>query len=83
MKSIAELLLNHPVPGLKEAYVREEIAFVVSETLGIVCTPKQIQVKNQSIYIALPPVAKSALILKNALFVETLSKKGIDVTRIV
>lgn len=83
MKSIAELLLNHPVPGLKEAYVREEIAFVLSETLGIACTPKQIQVKNQYVYIALPPVAKSALILKNLSFKESLSKKGIDITNIV
>lgn len=83
MKSIAELLLNHPVPGLKEAYVREEIAFVVSEILGVACAPKQIQVKNQSIYIALPPVAKSALVLKHASFVDALNSKGIEVRKIV
>ncbi|MBP6868660.1 MAG: hypothetical protein KBC16_00940 [Candidatus Pacebacteria bacterium] len=83
MKSIAELLLNHPIPGLKEAYVREEIAFVVSETLGISCVPKQIQVKHSAIYIALPPVAKSALLLKHTQFTSALIKKGIDVARVV
>jgi len=83
MKSIAELLLNHPVPGLKEAYVREEIAFVVSEVLGVACVPKQIQVKHSAIYIALPPVAKSALLLKRAQLTEALNKKGIDVVRVV
>jgi hypothetical protein len=83
MKSIADLLLNHPVPGLKEAYVREEIAFVVGEVLGIICTPKQIQVKHNAIHVALPPVAKSALVLKRRELTEALAKKGIEVLRVV
>lgn len=83
MKSIAELLLKHSIPGLKEAYVREEVAHTIQEVLGISCTPTHVSIKNRSVYISLPPVAKAALHLKQKTFQETLSSKGITIHAIV
>lgn len=83
MKSIAELLLNHSIPGLKEAYVREEVAYTIQEILGVPCTPKQVSIKDRSVRISLPPIAKAALHLKQKSFQEALSSKGITIHTIV
>jgi hypothetical protein len=45
MKSLADLLLNHKVPGVRDAQIRHAIAEELSGLLNIPIEPKQVKYK--------------------------------------
>jgi hypothetical protein len=64
MKSLTDLLLNHKVPGVREAQARHTIAEVISNKLGIAIGANKIQYEKGDLVITVPPVIKSAIRLK-------------------
>lgn len=82
MKTLADLLKNHPVPGIKEAEVRRACAETLSRVTGVSITPKQVSFVDGKLSLSVPPVVKSALVLKFALAQEALQKKGITLREI-
>jgi hypothetical protein len=82
MKSLADLLLNHKVPGVRDAQIRHAIAEELSEILKIPITPKQIKYKDSDLVLAVPPIVKSVLILKKEEILQKLNERGIRITTI-
>ena len=82
MKAIADLLLAHTIPGVRLSEIRSTCAEAVSRTIGIPVARKQITYDEGRLSIAVPPVVKSALVLKQEELKQTLRACGISVTEI-
>ena len=82
MKTLAELLRNHPVPGIKEAEIRRACAEVITRVTGVTVGPKQISFTDGSLSLSVPPVLKSALVLKFSEAQEALQKEGVTLREI-
>jgi hypothetical protein len=82
MKSLADLLLNHKVPGVRDAQIRHAIAEEVSGLLGISITPKQVKFKEGDLVLAVPPVVKSAIKLRSEEIIQALKGRGIRINSI-
>lgn len=82
MKSLTDLLKNHPIPGIREAEIRRTCAEVVKKAVGVVVEPKHIKMSDGVLSLAVPPLLKSALILKFSEVQEGLLKEGITLTEI-
>ncbi|MDB5245325.1 MAG: hypothetical protein JWN90_430 [Parcubacteria group bacterium] len=79
---LGDIIARLKVPGLKESNERHVLAKVLSESLGIPVTPKQIMFKEGILSVAVPPVVKSALHIKQTEILERISKEGITVRSI-
>lgn len=82
MKSLADLLLNHKVPGVRDAQIRHAIAEELSTMLNIPITPKQVKYKDADLVLAVPPVVKSMIKLKAQEIIEVLAGRDIRVATI-
>lgn len=82
MKSLADLLLNHKVPGVRDAQIRHAIAEELSTMLNIPITPKQVKYKDADLVLAVPPVVKSMIKLKTQEIIEVLAGRDIRVATI-
>lgn len=82
MKSLADLLLNHKVPGVRDAQIRHAIAEELSTLLQIPITPKQVKFKDGDLVLAVPPIVKSVIKLKNEEIVKTLGERNIRINSI-
>lgn len=82
MKSLADLLLNHKVPGVRDAQIRHAIAEEVSTLLQIPIEPKQVKFKDGDLVLAVPPIVKSVIKLKTEEIVQILSARNIRVNSI-
>lgn len=82
MKTLAELLKNHPIPGIREAEVRRSCAEVLTRVTGVSILPKHVSFTDGMLSLTVPPVVKSALVLKFAVAQETLQKEGITLREI-
>lgn len=82
MKRLADLLLNHKVPGVRDAQIRHAIAEELSGILKIPITPKQIKYKDSDLVLAVPPVVKSVVKLNMEKIVAALGERGIRVSTI-
>ncbi|KND50109.1 MAG: hypothetical protein AB203_03930 [Parcubacteria bacterium C7867-008] len=82
MKSLADLLLNHKVPGVRDAQIRHAIAEELSTLLNITIEPKQVKYKDADLVLAVPPVVKSVIKLRTEEIIEILKRRDIRVTTI-
>jgi hypothetical protein len=82
MKSLADLLLNHKVPGVRDAQIRHAIAEELTEFLKIPITPKQVKYRDADLVLAVPPVVKSAILLNKEKILAALGERGIRVATI-
>ncbi|MBU1292467.1 hypothetical protein KJ819_00175 [Patescibacteria group bacterium] len=82
MFSLADLLKNHPIPGLKEAAIRGECAEAVSLVLGVSIPTKKIAYDAGVLTLSLAPVVKSAALLKQDKIKTALQERGIDLKEI-
>ena len=76
-KSLKDLISRLPIPGLKESNDRHTIAAKLTEILHIPIKAKQITFKDSILTVAVPPVVKSALHIKQGELLEQLAKEGI------
>lgn len=82
MKSLADLLLNHKVPGVRDAQIRHAIAEELSTLLKVPIMPKQVKYKDADLVLAVPPVVKSMIRLKTQEIIDTLAGRDIRITTI-
>ncbi|HEX8591328.1 MAG TPA: hypothetical protein VF696_01065 [Candidatus Paceibacterota bacterium] len=77
--SIRDILARHPTPGVREANIRHSVAEAVTEIFGVTVTPSQVQHEDGRFTIKVPPVLKSALLLRLEELKERLKRDGIEV----
>lgn len=82
MKSLADLLLNHKVPGVRDAQIRHSIAEELSSMFNIPILPKQVRYKDADLVLAVPPVVKSMIRLRSTEIVEKLKERDIPIATI-
>ncbi len=82
MKSLADLLLKHRVPGARDAQIRHTIAEELTIILSIKILPTQIGYKDADVVLAVPPVVKSAVRLHTKAIVAALEERGIRISTI-
>jgi hypothetical protein len=64
MLAISDLLLKYKIPGVRESEIRRICAEEVTALTGCVLAPNQIQYKNENLILSVPPVLKSALLVR-------------------
>ena len=64
MKSLRDLLLKHKVPGAEEAETRRICAAILSNVTSVSILPKQIKYQDEILSLSVPPIVKSALLMK-------------------
>jgi hypothetical protein len=79
---LSDLIARLKVPGLKESNERHVLAEVLTKTLGVAVQPKQITFKEGILTVAVPPVVKSALHIKQTDILERAAKEGVIVRSI-
>jgi len=79
MRSLSELLLNHPIPGLRESERRRLCAEAVSEILGLPVKASQVKYEEQILSLSIAPVMKSELLLRQASLIELFTARGVKV----
>lgn len=82
MKSLRDLLLTHKVPGVAEAETRRICASVLSNITSIAILPKQIKYQDGILSLAVPPIVKSALLIKFEMAKEALAHENITIREI-
>lgn len=82
MKTLAELLKNHPIPGIREAEIRRTCALTIAKVLSIDVAPKHIHLQDGVLTISLPPVVRSAVLVRAENVKTLLQEEGITVSSI-
>jgi hypothetical protein len=82
MKSLADLLLNHKVPGVRDAQIRHAIAEELTALLQIPIEPKQVHYKDADLIFSVPPVVKSAILLNKEKIITKLAERDIRIATI-
>ena len=80
--SIRDLLARHPAPGIREANVRHTIASVLTELTGVTVGPEKIAHTEGRVVVNVPPVLKSAILLRAEELTERLKAEKILVTEL-
>ncbi|KND51536.1 MAG: hypothetical protein AB202_03125 [Parcubacteria bacterium C7867-007] len=82
MKSLADLLLNHKVPGVRDAQIRHAIAEELTQLLQVPIEPRQVKYKDADLVLAVPPIIKSVVKLRTQEIIEVLQKRDIRIATI-
>lgn len=82
MKSLSDLLLNHKVPGVRDAQIRHAIAEDLTSLLQIPIQPKQVHYKDADLVLKVPPVVKSAVKLNTENIIAALAARDIRISTI-
>ena len=64
MNSLSDLLLKYKIPGVRSSQIRKICAEEVLALTGCELQPSQVQYKNENLTLSVPPVLKSALLLR-------------------
>ena len=64
MHSLSDLLLKYKIPGVRASQIRRICAEEVFALTGCELQPSQLQYKNERLTLSVPPVLKSALLLR-------------------
>lgn len=80
--SIRDILAKHPVPGVREANIRHEVAKAITEVTGVEVLPRQVSHVEGNLALTIPPVLKSALLLRQEELKTRLREAGVEVTGI-
>jgi len=78
--SIRDILARIKVPGVREANIRHEVAAAITDITGITVTPSQVTYTEGNLALNVPPVMKSALLLRMNELKTRLREAGIEVT---
>ncbi len=82
MLSLADLLKNHPVPGIKEAAIREDCVDILTKALGVSISVRKIKYESGVLTLSVPPVVKSAALLKQAELATLFLERGLALKEI-
>ena len=78
MKSLSDLLLKYKIPGVREVEIRRICAEEVLALTGCKLTPLQVQYKNENLRLSVPPVLKSALLIRKAELLKRIKERDIE-----
>jgi len=82
MRSLSELLLKHPVPGLRQAERRKICAETISKLIGLPIKQNQIALDNEILSLSVSSVIKSEILLHETKLRELLSASGVIVKKV-
>lgn len=82
MLSVSELLLTYHIPGVRAAEIRRICADEIGSITGYPLNAKQVQYKNDCVHLSVPPLVKSALILKHDELNTRLTARGLSIKTI-
>lgn len=80
---INEILARLKIPGLEESHTRHTIAELLTSTIGVPITPKQITKKETNLFLNVPPIIKSAITLHKTEILKKLEDQKIHITTIL
>lgn len=80
--SIRDILARRPNPGLREAHIRQMVAEVVTELTSVKVEPSQVRHEDGRLVLNVPPVLKSALLLREEEFKNRLKEGGIELVEV-
>lgn len=76
--SIRDILARRPNPGLREANIRHTVAEAITELTKVKVEPKQVRHEDGRLVLNVPPVLKSALLLRIEEFKSRLKEGGVE-----
>jgi hypothetical protein len=82
MLSLSDLLLKYHVPGVRESEIRRICAQEASALTGYELSSKSIQYKNEKLTLSVPPVLKSALLLRREELLKRIQDRGVAIRTI-
>lgn len=82
MKSFSELLLAYRIPGVRAAEIRHICSEEISHVTGYTPKTTQLQYKNEQLFLTVPPIIKSALVLKHKELSDRLAARGVTLAKI-
>jgi hypothetical protein len=80
--SIRDILARHPMPGIREANIRHCVADALTDITGVTIEPSKVNHTDGRLVLSVPPVLKSAILLRLDEFKSRLKRDGIEVTDI-
>jgi hypothetical protein len=80
--SIRDILARRPNPGLREMNIRHTVAETITELSGVTVEPKQVRHEDGRLVLNVPPVLKSALLLRIEEFKNRLKEGGIELVEV-
>jgi hypothetical protein len=78
MKSLSDLLLKYKIPGVRASEIRRICAEEVLALTGCTLAPAQVQYKNENLRLSVPPVLKSALLLRRDELMQRIQARDIQ-----
>ena len=82
MQALSALLLNYKIPGVRESEIRKICAEEVFNMTGCALKPTQVSYKNEKLRINVPPVLKSAILLRQKELLERISNRQVKIQKI-
>jgi hypothetical protein len=82
MKSLADLLKNHPVPGIRLSEARRTCAAAASVFAKHPIDAKNVRLKGGVLFLSVPSVLKTELILRAQDLKKALAAAGVECTEI-
>jgi hypothetical protein len=82
MKSLADLITLHPVPGMRQSLERGMIADALTRVLGVPVTARQVRFEAGTLTLAAPPIVKSALSVRQNDVQEALRSYGLSLVTV-
>jgi hypothetical protein len=83
METISNLLLNYKIPGVQEAEKRRICREEIKNLTGYELTSKQLKYKNEKLFLTVPSVLKSSLLLKQNELTMRLATHGVVIQKII
>lgn len=80
--SIQAILARHPTPGLREANIRHTVAEAITELTTIPVKPSQVRHVEGKLVLNVPPVLKSAVLLRMDELKSRLKEGGLEIVEI-
>ena len=78
MKSLSDLLLKYKIPGVRTSEIRRICAEEVYALTGCKLTPSQVEYKNENLRISVPPVLKSALLMRKTELMDRIKARDVE-----
>jgi hypothetical protein len=82
MKALTELLLNYKIPGVRESEIRKICAEEVFALTGCALIGSQVKYHNEKLTLSVPPVLKSALLVRQGELVERIKARDVAIRTI-
>lgn len=79
MKSLSEILLRHPIPGLRQSERGRVCAEVIQNALTIPIKAEQIVYKNNILTFKVPSVMRSEILLNKNKLLTLFKDVGVEV----